>query len=70
MYSQNLGHFSQLGKYKKLPKLFLHSTKNTWVTCSVCRGTGQNSIIHDSGQVDLRMCVNCQGRKKYFKGAN
>jgi len=70
MFSQNLGHFTQLGQYKKLPKLFLHSTLNTWVTCSVCRGTGQNSIIHGNGQVSLRICPHCQGHKKYFNGVN
>ena len=67
MFSQNLGHVSQLGEFRKLPKLFLQSTVNTWVTCSLCRGTGQNSIIHNNGQVDLRICPHCQGRKKYFK---
>ena len=70
MFSQNLGHVSQLGEYKKLPKLFLHSTDNTWVTCHVCRGGGLSNIIHENGQADLRMCPHCQGRKKYFRGAN
>ena len=67
-FSQNLGHISQLGEILKLPKLKLHSTLNTWVTCSVCRGVGLNSVPHQNGQVDLVMCPHCKGKKKYFNG--
>ena len=67
-FSQNLGHNSQLGEIRKLPKLKLHSTLNTWVTCPVCRGGGLNSIPHQNGQVDLMFCPNCKGKKKYFNG--
>ena len=63
-FSQNLGHISQLGEIRKLPKLFLQSTLNTWVTCPVCRGGGLNSIP----QVDLMLCPHCKGKKKYFNG--
>ena len=65
-YSQNLGHFSQLGEIRKLPKLKLHSTLNTWVTCRVCRGGGQTVTPQQNGQVDLMMCPHCKGKKKYF----
>ena len=67
-YSQNLGHVSQLGEIRKLPKLKLHSTLNTWVTCSLCRGGGLNTIPHHNGQVDLILCPHCKGKKKYFNG--
>ena len=65
-YSQNLGHVSQLGEIRKLPKLKLASTLNTWVTCPVCRGGGTNSLPHENGQDDLIMCPHCHGKKKYF----
>ena len=68
-YSQNLGHVSQLGAVRKLPKLKLHSTLNTWVTCPVCRGGGHTVTPHQNGQVDLMMCPHCKGKKKYFNGA-
>ena len=64
-YLKNLGHYSQLGQYRKLPKLKLHSTMNTIVTCPVCRGGGVNSTQHKNGQVSLIMCPNCKGRKIY-----
>jgi DnaJ-class molecular chaperone len=67
-YSQNLGHVSQLGEIRKLPKLFLQSTLNTWVTCSVCRGGGHTVTPHQNGQVDLMMCPHCKGKKKFFNG--
>ena len=51
-WSEKLGHFSQLGAVRKLPKLKLHSTLNTWVTCPVCRGGGQTVTPHQNGQVD------------------
>jgi len=63
MFSQNLGHFSQLGAFRKLPRLILQTTENTWVTCPLCRGGGLNSRIHDSGQVTLNFCPRCEGRK-------
>jgi len=65
-YLKSLGHWSQLGERTKLPKLFLHSTTSTWVTCAVCRGTGQNSIPHQNGQVSLMLCPHCKGKKKWF----
>ena len=66
-YLKNLGHYSQLGAYRKLPKLKLHSTMNTIVTCSVCRGQGFNSLQPNkiTGQVPLVMCPHCKGRKVY-----
>ena len=70
MYRDMLGHWSQLGQFRKLPKLFLHSTMNTWVTCPICRGVGQNSIIHESGQVTLQLCPHCKGTKRYFNHDN
>ena len=66
-FSENLGHFSELGEIKKLPKLKLQSTLNTWVTCPVCRGGGLNTIYKNNGSVDLRFCPHCKGKKKYFK---
>ena len=65
-FSQNLGHISQLGEIRKLPKL--QSTLNTWVTCPVCRGGGQTVTPHQNGQVDLMLCPHCKGKKKYFNG--
>tara|TARA_R110000751_G_scaffold279750_1_gene382177 strand:- start:1000 stop:1221 length:222 start_codon:yes stop_codon:yes gene_type:complete len=67
-FSQNLGHISQLGEIRKLPKLFLQSTLNTWVTCPLCRGGGLNSNPHQNGQVDIILCPHCKGKKKYFNG--
>ena len=67
-WSEKLGHFSQLGAVRKLPKLKLHSTLNTWVTCPGCRGGGQTVTPHQNGPVDLKMCPHCKGKKKYFNG--
>ena len=64
-----LGLMNNLGPLRKLPKLFLQSTLNTWVTCPVCRGGGQTVTPHQNGQVDLMMCPHCKGRKKYFNNA-
>ena len=63
-YLKNLGHYSQLGAYRKLPKLKLHSTMNTIVTCPVCRGGGTNSTNHGYSIYEI-MCPNCKGRKIY-----
>ena len=67
-FSQNLGHVSQLGALRKLPKLKLHSNLNTWVTCPLCRGGGLNTVPHQNGLVDLITCPHCKGKKKYFNG--
>ena len=69
-YLINLGHWSQLGTYTKLPKLKLQSTTNTIVTCSVCRGHGFNSLQPNkiTGQVPLIICPHCKGRKVYHNG--
>ena len=71
-YLKNLGHWSQLGAYRKLPELKLQSTTNTIVTCSVCRGHGFNSLQPNkiTGQVPLIICPLCKGKKVYYNGVN
>jgi len=63
-YLKNLGHYSQLGAYRKLPKLKLHSTMNTIVTCPVCRGGGTNVTNHGYSICEI-ICPHCKGRKVY-----
>ena len=63
-YLKNLGHWSQLGAYRKLPELKLQSTTNTIVTCSVCRGHGFNSTNHGYSIYQI-ICPHCKGRKVY-----
>ena len=68
-FLKTLGHWSQLGQYRKLPELKLHDLKDHWVRCPVCRGTGQNCIPQNNGRVDLFTCPNCNGRKTYYNGS-
>ena len=57
-----LGLMNNLGPLRKLPKLFLHNTKNTYVTCTVCRGTKCNTIMHENGTATIQYCGCCNGR--------
>ena len=56
-----LGPMNQLGPIRKLPKLFLHDTKNTYVTCPVCRGTKCNTIARENRTASIQYCSCCKG---------
>jgi len=63
-----LGPMNNLGPLRKLPKLFLHDTKNTYVTCPVCRGTKCNTIAHENGTASISYCSCCKGTGIIFNG--
>jgi len=57
-----LGPINKLGPLRKLPKLFLHDTKNTFVTCPVCRGHKTSTIAHQNGTASIEYCPCCKGK--------
>jgi len=63
-----LGPINKLGPIRKLPKLFLHDTRNTYVTCPVCRGTKCNTTAHENGTASIFYCSCCQGTGIIFNG--
>ena len=68
IWSEKLG--KEIGTYGSLGGLiinatpFIQSTKNTVVTCRICKGVGCNSITHPNGLVTLNPCVLCKGKKR------
>ena len=51
--------------YRKLPKLFLHHTKDTITTCTVCRGEGVIVIRSPNAKtMSYTRCIHCRGNKK------
>jgi len=56
-----LGPINKLGPLRKLPKLFLHDTKNTFVTCPVCRGNRCSTIYNDY-TASIQYCPCCKGK--------
>ena len=69
-YLKALGHWSKLGEYRQLPKLKLHSTMNTIVTCPVCQGGGVNTTTQSNGMTFLILCPHCKGKKIYRNKVN
>jgi len=63
----DLGSMNQLGALRHMPKLFLHTTKNTYVPCPVCRATKCNVIMHDDYTATYQHCTRCQGTGIIFK---
>ena len=57
-----LGPINKLGPLRKLPKLFLHDTKNTLVTCPVCRGHKTSTIMHENGTATIQYCPSWHGK--------
>jgi len=68
IWSEKLGHeigtYNSLGGLRINPKPFRHSTSNTIVACTICKGTGLNAITHPNGLVTLNYCVRCKGVKR------
>jgi len=68
IWSEKLGHeigtYNSLGGLRINPKPFRHSTLNTIVACTICKGTGLNAITHPNGLVTLNYCVRCKGVKR------
>jgi len=68
IWSEKLGHeigtYNSLGGLRINPKPFRQSTQNTFIACTICKGTGLNAITHPSGLVTLNYCVRCKGIKR------
>ena len=56
-----LGPVNKLGPLRKLPKLKLHDTKNTYVTCPVCRGN-RTQTIYNEYSASIQYCPCCKGK--------
>jgi len=56
-----LGPINKLGPLRKLPKLFLHDTRNTYVTCPLCRGK-RTMNIYNEYTASIQCCPSCKGK--------
>ena len=60
---REIGTYGSLGGLIINAKPFIQSTKNTVVTCRICKGIGDNIICYPNAPL-LNKCVLCKGEKR------